>query len=221
MDSTIEGEMDAPRSPLETILADIVDLAARHKAEGDRLRQLPPALAEAFHQHDVYRLILPRDLGGSNVGPLDYLNLVEKVGRVDGATAWNLAIGAGSGLYVGYLPVERSRLTVADAACCIAGAYAPFGRGEIVEGGYRVSGHWGWASGVAQARWMVFGFRVVGGEGLDEADEKPLEIRQALAPRGECQIFRVSGLCARLPSFSRISALTLENGHRTEWQVAP
>jgi len=185
MDGAVEGKSAAARSAPVAMLADIVDLAARHRAEGDRLRQLPPALAEAFHRHDVYRLILPRDLGGGDVDPLDYLDLVEKVARVDGSTAWNLAIGAGSGLYVGYLPVERSRPMVADASSCIAGAYAPFGRGEIVEGGYRVSGHWGWASGVAQARWMVFGFRVVVQDGTGE---KPPEIRQALAPR---EAFRV------------------------------
>lgn len=188
MDSGIEGDTAAVRSVAAAMLAEIVDLADRHKAEGDRLRQLPPALAEAFHRHDVYRLILPRDLGGADVDPLDYLDLVEKVARVDGSTAWNLAIGAGSGLYVGYLPVERSRPMFADASSCIAGAYAPFGRGEIVEGGYRVSGHWGWASGVAQARWMVFGFRVVAKNGVDGTDEKPLEVRQALAPR---EAFRV------------------------------
>lgn len=167
------------------IVADIAGLAARHKAEGDRLRHLPPALAEAFRRHDVYRLILPRDLGGGDVDPLDYLDLVEKVARVDGSTAWNLAIGAGSGLYVGYLPVERSRPMVADVSSCIAGAYAPLGHGVVVEGGYRVSGHWGWASGAAQARWMVFGFRVAAPGGTDE---KPPEIRQALAPR---EAFRV------------------------------
>jgi alkylation response protein AidB-like acyl-CoA dehydrogenase len=170
--------MSAPAA----IVADIAGLAARHKAEGDRLRHLPPALAEAFRRHDVYRLILPRDLGGGDVDPLDYLDLVEKV---DGSTAWNLAIGAGSGLYVGYLPVERSRPMVADVSSCIAGAYAPLGHGVIVEGGYRVSGHWGWASGAAQARWMVFGFRVAAPGGTDE---KPPEIRQALAPR---EAFRV------------------------------
>lgn len=168
----------AARSAPAAIAADIAGLAARHRQEGDRLRHLPPALADAFRRHDVYRLILPRDLGGGEVDPLSYLDLVEKIARVDGSTAWNLAIGAGSGLYVGYLPVERSRPMVADVSSCIAGAYAPLGRGEIVDGGYRVSGHWGWASGAAQARWMVFGFRVA---------EQP-EIRQALAPR---EAFRV------------------------------
>jgi len=185
MDRAIESEAATAMSAPAAIVADIAGLAARHKAEGDRLRQLPPALAEAFRRHDVYRLILPRDLGGGDVDPLDYLDLVEKVARVDGSTAWNLAIGAGSGLYVGYLPVERSRPMVADVSSCIAGAYAPFGHGEIVEGGYRVSGHWGWASGAAQARWMVFGFRVAARDGTDET---PPEIRQALAPR---EAFRV------------------------------
>ena len=185
MDRAIESEAATAMSAPAAIVADIAGLAARHKAEGDRLRQLPPALAEAFRRHDVYRLILPRDLGGGDVDPLDYLDLVEKVARVDGSTAWNLAIGAGSGLYVGYLPVERSRPMVADVSSCIAGAYAPFGHGEIVEGGYRVSGHWGWASGAAQARWMVFGFRVAAQDGTDET---PPEIRQALAPR---EAFRV------------------------------
>jgi len=183
MNSKIEGDAAAARPGPAAILADIVDLAARNKAEGDRLRQLPPALARAFQRHDIYRLILPRDLGGAAVDPLDYLDLIEKVARVDGSTAWNLAIGAGSGLYAGYLPVERSRSMFADASACIAGAYAPFGRGEIVEGGYRVSGHWGWASGAAQARWMVFGFRVVAKDGADGTGEKPSEVRQALAPR--------------------------------------
>ena len=185
MDRAIGSEAAAARSAPAAMVADIAGLAARHKVEGDRLRQLPPALAEAFRRHDVYRLILPRDLGGGDVDPLDYLDLVEKVARVDGSTAWNLAIGAGSGLYVGYLPVERSRPMVADVSSCIAGAYAPFGHGEIVEGGYRVSGHWGWASGAAQARWMVFGFRVAARDGTDET---PPEIRQALAPR---EAFRV------------------------------
>jgi len=178
--------------------ADIAGLAARHREEGDRLRHLPPALADAFRRHDVYRLILPRDLGGGEVDPLSYLDLVEKVARVDGSTAWNLAIGAGSGLYVGYLPVARSRAMVADASACIAGAYAPLGHGEIVDGGYRVGGRWGWASGAAQARWMVFGFRVAAPGGRDETPTgKPPEIRQALAPRAAFRVldtWQASGL---------------------------
>jgi alkylation response protein AidB-like acyl-CoA dehydrogenase len=175
---------------MKDLLADLSDLAARHKDEGDTLRRLPPVMTKAFLQHDVYRLILPRDLGGANVEPLEYLQLVEKIASVDGSIAWNLTIGIGSVLYGGYLPIERSQTLFANAHCGIAGAYAPFGRAEVVDGGYRVSGRWGWASGIHQARWIVFGFTVQSSNG-------PPEIRQALAPRDAFRIldtWHVSGM---------------------------
>jgi alkylation response protein AidB-like acyl-CoA dehydrogenase len=183
-----ETHTDAAGSATALMLADLSDLANRHKQEGDNLRRLPPALADAFLQHDVYRLILPRDLGGAGVGPLEYLRLIEQLARTDGSIAWNFAIGAGSAVYGGYLPLERSRVLFAEAKCCIAGAYAPIGRAEIVPGGYRVSGRWGWASGVHQARWMVLGFTIVSpDEAQNEGARRP-EMRQALAPR---EAFRV------------------------------
>jgi alkylation response protein AidB-like acyl-CoA dehydrogenase len=170
---------DSPATKLDAARAELTALAAAHR-EGDALRHLPPALAQAFLAHDVYRMLLPSDLGGAAVDPLDYMQLIEDIARVDGAIGWNLAIGIGSGLYAGYLPPERTRPMFADPHCGIAGAYAPMGRGERVEGGYRVSGHWGWASGAHEARWMVIGFT---------ADEDGNKVaRQALAPR---EAFRI------------------------------
>jgi alkylation response protein AidB-like acyl-CoA dehydrogenase len=180
---------DSPTANLDAARAELTALAAAHKEEGDALRHLPPALADAFLEHDIYRMLLPNDFGGGAVDPLDYLQLVEDVARVDGSIAWNLAIGIGSGLYVGYLPPERSHGMFASPDCGIAGAYAPTGRGEAVEGGYRVSGHWGWASGVDQARWMVLGFAV--GEG------GRMSGLQALAPRETVRVldtWHVSGM---------------------------
>lgn len=170
---------------LDGLRDELAGLAAAHKEEGDRLRKLPPAVAEAFLRYDIYRMLLPADLGGAAVDPLDYLRLVEDVARSDGSIAWNLAIGAGSGLYVGYLPPEIARTMCDQRACGIAGAYAPMGQGEAVDGGYRVGGHWGWASGVADAGWMVFGFRVTTS---DANGEQRSDALTALAPR---EAFRV------------------------------
>lgn len=175
--------IDSSKPNLEAIAAELAALAAAHGQEGETLRRLPPALADAFLEHDVYRMMLPPDLGGAGLDPLDYLRLVEDIAAVDGSTGWTLAIAVGSGLYVGYLPPERSRPMFSDPNCGIAGAYGPFGRGEPVEGGYRVSGRWGWASGVDQARWMVFGFSVA-----PDRDGGAGETRQALAP---CEAFDI------------------------------
>lgn len=187
-------ESPAPTLNLPAIAADLGALAAKHAKEGDALRRLPPALADAFLRHDVYRMMLPQDLGGAAMDPLDYIDLVEEIAVIDGSTAWTLAIAIGSGLYVGYLPPERGRTLSADRDCGIAGAYTPFGQAERVEGGYRVSGRWGWASGVDQARWMVFGFTVASGEAGG-----PAEVRQGLAPREAFRVidnWHVSGMRA-------------------------
>jgi alkylation response protein AidB-like acyl-CoA dehydrogenase len=168
---------------LDEIRDDLSALAAVHRLEGEVLRHLPPALSEAFLRHDVYRLILPADLGGKAVDPLDYLQLVEDVSRVDGSIGWNLAIAVGSVLYLGYIPPARAREICAGAQCGIAGAYAPMGRGAPVEGGYRVSGRWGWASGVADARWMVFGFAI----NPSDVNAKP-DTRAGLAPRAAFRV---------------------------------
>jgi len=164
---------------LDQLRDELSKLAAVSREEGDRLRKLPPAVAKVFLRHDVYRLLLPTDLDGAAVDPLDYLQLVEDVARIDGSIAWNFAIGAGSALYVGYLPVDKSSTMFADPFCGIAGAYAPIGRGEPLSGGFRVSGHWSWASGVADARWMVFGFRVPSDEGQPERALTALASREA------------------------------------------
>jgi len=180
LDTRHETDTRDLASATAVMMADLIALADRHKQEGDNLRRLPPALADAFLRHDVYRLILPHDLGGAEVGPLAYLQLIEQLARVDGSIAWNFAIGAGSALYGGYLPLERSRSLFAEANCCIAGAYAPIGRAEIVRDGYRVSGRWGWASGVDQARWMVLGFTVASPDESQAGDARRPEVRQAM-----------------------------------------
>jgi alkylation response protein AidB-like acyl-CoA dehydrogenase len=177
---------------LAGLAAGLAALAERHRGEGDRLRKLPPALAEAFLAHDVYRLLLPADLGGAGADPLDYLELVERVARADGATGWNLTIGAGSGLYVGYLPVARAKEMFATPDCGIAGALAPMGSAVAVEGGFRVGGRWAWASGVDQATWMVAGFKVAG-----ETDAGRPAFWQAIAPRAAFRVldtWHVGGL---------------------------
>lgn len=187
------GGGDEMAPALAVLLAELSELAGKHKAEGDRLRRLPPALAEAFLRHDVYRLLLPRDLGGAELDPLDALRVVQALARVDGAIAWNLTIGIGSGLYAGYLPVTRSRPMFATPHCGIAGAYAPMGRGQAVAGGYRVSGRWSWASGVDQARLMVFGFIA------QEPGAAQPTVKQALAPRDAFRVldtWHVSGMRA-------------------------
>ena len=66
--------------------------------EIERTRRLPPALLSALHDARLFRLLLPRSVGGEEVTPGIYMESVEEVARHDASVAWNLFVGNSSAL---------------------------------------------------------------------------------------------------------------------------
>jgi alkylation response protein AidB-like acyl-CoA dehydrogenase len=147
----------------------------QHREEGDTLRRLPDAIAEAFVTQDLYRLPVPRDFGGLELDPLTLFDLAVEVSSYDGSTGWNFVIGISGPSLWGLLPVERIREIFGVADCAMAGSGVPPGRAVAVEGGYRVTGRWSWASGIHQAKWVSGSVLVYDGETMRlGADGKPV-----------------------------------------------
>src|ERR1700687_6244870 len=65
-----------------------------HRGEGDGLHPLPHAIARAFVEANVYRLLLPSEFGGENIDPLTYYDLVEEVSSYDGSAGLDYSIGS-------------------------------------------------------------------------------------------------------------------------------
>lgn len=143
-----------------------------HRDEGERLRRLPDATGRAFVEANVPRLLLPCDLGGDEVDPLTYFDMTEELARRDGAAGWNFSLAAMQPTMLGSLPVARLGEIFAQADSGLAGTLMPAGRAAAVDGGFRVSGRWAWASGIHHARWVVGGALILEGD------------RPSLAPGG-------------------------------------
>lgn len=126
-----------------------------HRREGDGLRHLPDAIARAFAEANVYRLLLPLEFGGENVDPLTYYDLVEEVSSYDGSVGWNFSIGSSTPIVLGDLSPARLHEVFAGPESCVAASASPPGRAIAVDGGYRVNGRFAWASGIHQARWVA------------------------------------------------------------------
>lgn len=166
-----------------------------HRAESDVLRRQPQPIVDAMRQHDLFRLQLPRDLGGRGVDPVTFLDLVERVAAWDGSTAWNFAISGGAATFAGYADPDVARDVFATPASYIAGTPNPTGRAELVEGGYRVSGRWAWCSGIYQATHAIVGAVVPGDPNPALAGLPPL--RQFILPVSDVTIldtWHVGGL---------------------------
>jgi alkylation response protein AidB-like acyl-CoA dehydrogenase len=128
-------------------------IAAREEAE--RLRHLPSALADTLASAGLYRLYLPRDLGGLELSPATVFEVIEALSQADGSAGWCLMNANAVSLGAGWLAPEVGRRMFGQPPNIqAAGSLRPQGRAWPVEGGYRLKGKWNFASGLLNANWL-------------------------------------------------------------------
>ncbi len=130
------------------------ELAGSH----EEARRVEPKLAQRLGELGAFHLLVPTALGGSEARPAGFVRLLEELGRGDSATASGVMTGATTGLLSAYMPAEGAA-EIWRAGTITAGVFAPLGRATPVEGGYRVSGRWPFASGCENANWWMGGAR--------------------------------------------------------------
>jgi indole-3-acetate monooxygenase len=133
--------------------------------EIERMRRLPLPLVETMAQAGLFRLWIPRALGGEEADPMTLVRVVEEVARADGAAGWCVGIGGEYGVFGGYLPTDAAReIYGSDPLVITGGAFRPSGQAVIVDGGYRVTGQWPLGSGCQHSAWIVGGCRILDGD---------------------------------------------------------
>lgn len=161
------------------------------RAEAEALKRLPDAVAAAFLENDLYRILVPQDLGGAGLEPLDYFDMCEELAAYDGAAGWNFALASTCSPLVGMLPLERLGSFFGDPDCGIAGTVGPSGKAEKVDGGWRLSGRWNWMSGVHNSKWVILGALVYeDGRQLMTPEGAP-EVRQFLIEKNPANVLDV------------------------------
>ncbi|QSQ20025.1 acyl-CoA dehydrogenase family protein [Pyxidicoccus parkwayensis] len=137
-------------------------LSARSE-EIENARRLPPDLAAELARDGYFRMMIPEALGGLELHPAVSFQVMESIAKADGSTGWCVMIGAATALTAAWMfePAARAIFTRPDVIT--GGVAAPIGRAEHVEGGYRLSGRWPWASGAQHCHWLVGGAIVTEG----------------------------------------------------------
>ena len=117
--------------------------------ENDRV--VPQVLVDAMEEKGVFRTFLPRELGGLEVHPTAWLELVEELSYHNGSIGWLSMIQVGNT----FLEPDVMREILAEGPWITAGNLGrAAGKAYKVDGGYRISGRWPFASGTPHATWL-------------------------------------------------------------------
>ncbi len=174
-----------------TILAPQIEAAA---AQTEQDFQVTPEVMAALHKAEMFRMLLPRSLGGGEATPLEAMKVMEVVAAADASTAWCLGQGVGCSFAGAYLDQKIAREIFGPANAVVAwGPESMSSKAIAVDGGYRATGKWRFASGSRYATW-VGGHSVVyepDGETVHKDANGGHKIRTMMFPIEQAEISNV------------------------------
>lgn len=143
----ITDTVSVASTPLE-VARGLAPRIRKRAAEIEAARQLPPDLVMDIANARLFRVALPEAEGGLGADILTTLQVIEEIARADGSTGWCLAMGINTlRQSAQFGPDVRRQIFFSDPIGISAGSANPRGRAVAVPGGYRVTGHWFFASG--------------------------------------------------------------------------
>ena len=170
-------------------LAEPITAAA---AQIERDKRIPPALLEHLHASRLFRMLLPRSVGGDEVELGPYVGAIEEVARHDGSVGWCLFQACSSSLMAAYLAPEVARAIFSDPRTVMSWGPPSASQATAVPGGYKVTGRWSFASGCRHATWLGAHCHVVEPDGslrLNAAGRPT--VRSLLFPAKEATIIDI------------------------------
>jgi alkylation response protein AidB-like acyl-CoA dehydrogenase len=158
----VPRERAARRAHLLAAVESISTVVAAGAEEGERLGTLPPATVAAMLGSGLLALKVPEVLGGAEADPVTQLEVLEALTRAEPAAGWCLMVATTAiGLPAGFLPDDAVATIFAGGRVPPAAiAVMPTGTATPVDGGYRLTGRWAFASGVRHAEWLTAGVMV-------------------------------------------------------------
>jgi indole-3-acetate monooxygenase len=152
-------------------------------------RALPADVVAALHEARMFRLTLPRSLGGDELDLKALAQVMEVIAGADASVAWCMGQGLGCASASAYLAPAVAQRLFGPADAVLAWGAGIAGRMTAVDGGYRVTGKWMFASGCANATLLgghCYVFEADGSQRL-RADGRPLD-RTALFVKAKAKV---------------------------------
>jgi len=172
-----------PEQLIERARAMVPALKARSDA-ATAARCIPAETIREMQEAGFFRVLQPKRHGGYEMDPQVFYEIQMTLAEGCMSTGW----------VYGVIGVHPFQLALFDAraqtdvwsksdATLVSSSYQPVGKVERVDGGYRLSGRWGFSSGCDHCDWVLLGSLIPPAEAGG-----PPEMRTFLVPRSDYQI---------------------------------
>jgi 3-hydroxy-9,10-secoandrosta-1,3,5(10)-triene-9,17-dione monooxygenase len=156
--------------------------AARCVAE----RDVPAESIREFHEAGFFRILQPARWGGYEMNPNVFFDVQKIIAEGCMSTGWMFGV-VGCHPYELALFHDRAQQEVwgSDTSTLASSSYQPVGKVTPVEGGFRLSGRWGFSTGSVHCDWVVLGAMVP-----PQSEGEGPDMRAFLLPRSDYTIDR-------------------------------
>ena len=179
---TIAGNM---LERVESLQDQFRDLSGKAR----QLRRVPQENIDALQDAGFFLALQPARYGGYELNPQDFFRMQCAIAEGCMSTAWASGIIAVHAFQIALMDARAQEdVWGEDIHTRVSSSYAPLGKVEPVEGGFRLSGRWGWSSGCDHCSWVLLG-AIVPGEGfrtflLPNSDYEILDTWQSMGLQG-------------------------------------
>ena len=172
----------------EQVIAGVRDLlpVLRERAQDtEDARRVPEESVKALQETGFFKLLQPKLHGVFEADPTSFYTAVKLIASACGSTGWVASILGVHPWHVALFDAQaQQEVWGEDQDVRISSSYAPMGKAEVVEGGYRLSGRWSFSSGCDHCTWVLLG-------GPAFKDGKPVDFCTYLLPIADYSIVDV------------------------------
>ncbi|ALL79860.1 oxidoreductase (plasmid) [Pseudonocardia sp. EC080610-09] len=180
------GATDADRERRADLVgraAKLVPLLAGNAATTEADRRVVEENITALDEAGLLSIMRPTRFGGLQTDFRTKLEVSRELARGCASTAWVTTLMNVCAWFTGLWPEQAQRdVWGENPDARVAGVLAPTGAARPVEGGWIVTGRWGWASGSAHSEWALVGLP------LTDADDTPTDQGMVLIPMSDLTV---------------------------------
>jgi 3-hydroxy-9,10-secoandrosta-1,3,5(10)-triene-9,17-dione monooxygenase len=127
-------------------------------AVAEEARTVPRDVIDALLAAGITHILIPQRFGGYGLGLDTWFEVVREIGKADASHAWCASLMIHHPHYISQFAEDAQNAVWADGLDVpIAASILPSAGVTPVDGGYRISGQFPFASGINHSRWLIVG----------------------------------------------------------------